>query len=78
MSYIFNLLKILFFLAIGGLVLGFSLLNAGAVEIHYYWGQVKLPLAILLALAFVLGALVTALILSCKILGLKLKRIPKK
>lgn len=37
--------------------LGFSLLNADKVALNYYFGQLDLPLSILLVLALVIGAL---------------------
>lgn len=42
--------------------LGFSLLNADKVALNYYFGQLDLPLSVLLVLALVIGALLGVMV----------------
>lgn len=44
------------------MALGFALLNAGAVDVNYYLGTSRLPLSLLVILAFGVGCIVGLLI----------------
>jgi len=52
--------------------MSFAALNAVSVPINYYLGTLLLPLSVLLLIAFVLGSLVTILLICFKICQLKI------
>ena len=51
-----RLFSFVFYLIVALLALVFALLNAQTMEFNYYFGQVQLPLSLMLAIAIVLGA----------------------
>ncbi|HEY0720578.1 MAG TPA: lipopolysaccharide assembly protein LapA domain-containing protein [Gammaproteobacteria bacterium] len=56
-----RLLEIVVILFVSFLGLAFAVLNAETVEIKYYLGTISLPLALILAIALLIGALLGGL-----------------
>jgi putative membrane protein len=51
-----RLFRFVLYLIVAMLALVFALLNAQTIPFNYYFGQVQLPLSLMLAIAIVLGA----------------------
>lgn len=71
MRIIYHLLLILLLIA----CFIFSLLNYQAVEFHYYFGQAKISLSLLLLFTFILGALISMIVLGFAYFSLKAKNL---
>jgi uncharacterized membrane protein YciS (DUF1049 family) len=65
-TYIFILIIIL-------LGVSFAVLNHNAVIFNYYFGESTLPLSFLLVLSFIIGCILSLLVISGIVLKLKLK-----
>lgn len=70
MKRLFSLLVLLAVMAFGVAV---AIVNAEPVEFNYYYGTITQPLSVLLVGAFALGVILSILINSLVILGLKRK-----
>jgi putative membrane protein len=68
------------FLVIVILGVTFAILNSSLVTVHYYVGIKQLPLSLLLVIAFVVGLIVSFLIVFIKIVRLRteLRRLKKQ
>ena len=51
--------------------MGFSLLNANLVTVNYLVGTISVPLAAVILIAFVLGVLLTGLLLGLRVFSLQ-------
>ena len=56
-----RLLVFLFILVVVVLGLGFAVLNAGSVQVNFYFGTLQAPLSMVVVLAVVVGALLGVL-----------------
>ena len=70
MKRLFSILFLLAFMALG---VALAIVNAEPVEFNYYYGAMTQPLSVLLVGAFAMGALLSMLINSLVVLGLKRK-----
>lgn len=57
-----RLFRFILYLIVGILALVFALLNAQTIQFNYYFGQLQLPLSLLVAIALVLGAVLGVLV----------------
>ena len=57
-----RLFRFILYLFVGVLALIFALLNAQTIQFNYYFGQLQLPLSLIVAIAIVLGAVLGILV----------------
>ena len=57
-----RLFRFVFYLIVAVLALFFALLNAQTIPFNYYFGQIQLPLSLMLAISLALGAVLGVMV----------------
>ncbi|ODN43666.1 lipopolysaccharide assembly protein LapA domain-containing protein [Piscirickettsia litoralis] len=68
-----KIIKYIVFGVIVVIIAGFSALNAESVAVNYYWGEIRMPMALLLAIVFILAVTFSSLLFLKRIVNLRMK-----